>query len=93
MDKPKGGRGKKVPYNSCTVRIPVDLKETVESLVENYRQFILEGIESKSNDIPPIEEIKELSKQLLKGRKTKKDIVIKLVMSIYKVTLTDEDLL
>jgi hypothetical protein len=93
MDKPKGGRGKKVPYNSVTVRVPEDLKESVETLVNDYRQFILEGIESKTSSIPSIDEIKELSKQLLKGRKTKKDIVIKLVMSIYKVTLTDEDLL
>ena len=93
MSKPKGGRGKKVPYNSCTVRIPVDLKETVESLVEDYRQFILEGIESKSNSLPAIEEIKELSKHLLKGRATRKDIIIKLVTSIYGITLTDKDLI
>lgn len=93
MAKPVGGRGKKVPYNSCTVRIPEDLKQTVETLVEDYRQFILEGIESKSNDIPTIEEIKELSKQLLKGRTTRKEIVIKLVTSIYGVVLTDKDLI
>ena len=93
MDKPKGGRGKKAPYNSCTVRIPEDLKDSVETLVEQYRLFILEGIESKSNSIPSIDEIKSLSKQLLKGRSTRKDIVIKLVTSIYGITLTDEDLL
>ena len=93
MDKPKGGRGKKAPYNSCTVRIPEDLKDAVETLVKQYRQFILEGIESKSNDIPTIDEIKELSKQLLKGRTTRKEIVIKLVTSIYGVVLTNEDLL
>jgi hypothetical protein len=93
MSKPKGGRGKKVPYNSITVRIPEDLKDTVDTLVDEYRQFILEGIEIKTNDIPSIDEIKELSKQLLKGRVTRKDIVIKLVMSIYGVLLTDKDLL
>jgi len=93
MSKPKGGRGKKVPYNSITVRIPDDLKDTVDTLVDEYRQFILEGTEIKTNDIPSIDEIKELSKQLLKGRVTRKDIVIKLVMSIYGVLLTDKDLL
>ena len=93
MSKPKGGRGKKVPYTSCTVRIPEDLRDTVESLVEDYRQFILEGIESKSNSLPAIEEIKELSKHLLKGRATRKDIIIKLVTSIYGITLTDKDLI
>jgi hypothetical protein len=93
MNKPKGGRGKKVPYNSLTVRIPEDLKDKVESLVEDYRQFILDGIQSTDNDIPTIDEIKELSKQLLKGRTTRKDIVVKLVTSIYGVTLTDKDLI
>ena len=93
MGKPVGGRGKKVPYTSCTVRIPVDLKETVEALVDDYRQAILEGTNVKSNDIPNIEEVKAFSKQLLKGRATRKDIVIKLVTSIYGVTLTDDDIL
>jgi hypothetical protein len=93
MIKPKGGRGKKVPYNSLTVRIPEDLKDTVESLVNDYRQFILDGIQIKSNDIPTIDEIKELSKQLLKGRTTRKDIIIKLVTSIYGIVLTDKDLI
>lgn len=93
MDKPKGGRGKKVPYTSLTVRVPEDLKDTVETLVNDYRQFILEGIEIKSSAVPSIDEIKMLSKQLLKGRSTRKDIIIKLVTSIYGVTLTDEDLL
>ena len=93
MIKPKGGRGKKVPYNSLTVRIPEDLKDTVEGLVDDYRQFILDGIQIKSNDIPSIDEIKELSKQLLKGRTTRKDIIIKLVTSIYGIVLTDKDLI
>jgi hypothetical protein len=93
MDKPKGGRGKKVPYTSVTVRVPEDLKDTVETLVNNYRQSILEGIEINSSEIPSIDEIKLLSKQLLKGRTTRKDIIIKLVTSIYGVILTDEDLL
>jgi hypothetical protein len=93
MIKPKGGRGKKVPYNSLTVRIPEDLKDTVESLVNDYRQFILDGIKSTESDIPTIDEIKELSKQLLKSRATRKDIVIKLVTSIYGIVLTDKDLI
>jgi hypothetical protein len=93
MDKPKGGRGKKVPYNSVTVRVPEELKGTVEALVDDYRQFILEGIESKSKALPSIDEVRELSKQLLKGRTTRKDIIIKLVTSIYGVVLTDKDLI
>lgn len=92
MDKPKGGRGKKAPYNSVTVRVPEDLKDTVEGLVSDYRQCMLEGIEVKGQSLPSIDQIKDLSKQLLKGRATRKDIIIKLVTGIYGVTLTDDDL-
>lgn len=92
MNKSKGGRGKKLPYNSVTVRIPENLKSQVEDLVNDYRQFILDGIEINNDNIPSIDEIKELSKQLLKSRATRKDIVTKLVMSIYGIEITDNDL-
>jgi hypothetical protein len=92
MNKSRGGRGKKLPYNSVTVRIPENLKSQVEDLVSDYRQFILDGIENNNDNIPSIDEIKQLSKQLLKSRATRKDIVIKLVMSIYGIEITDSDL-
>lgn len=38
MDKPIGGRGKKAPYETTHVRIPVDLKPKVELLVEEFRE-------------------------------------------------------
>lgn len=37
MNKPIGGRGKRAPYETTHVRIPVDLKAKVEELVEQYR--------------------------------------------------------
>jgi hypothetical protein len=37
MSKPIGGRGKKAPYETTHVRIPVDLKPQVELLVEKFR--------------------------------------------------------
>ena len=37
MNKPIGGRGKKAPYETTHVRIPVDLKSQVELLVEEFR--------------------------------------------------------
>jgi hypothetical protein len=36
-NKQIGGRGKKAPYETTHVRIPVDLKSQVELLVEDYR--------------------------------------------------------
>jgi hypothetical protein len=37
LNKQIGGRGKKAPYETTHVRIPVDLKSQVELLVEDYR--------------------------------------------------------
>jgi hypothetical protein len=48
MNKPIGGRGKKAPYETTHVRIPVDLKSKVEELVEAYRNNEL--IISEQND-------------------------------------------
>jgi hypothetical protein len=49
MDKPIGGRGRKAPYETTHVRIPVDLKSQVEELVNNYRNNGLVAVE-KNND-------------------------------------------
>ena len=37
MVKPVGGRGHKAPYTTMVVRIPVDLQERVEMMVEKFR--------------------------------------------------------
>jgi hypothetical protein len=53
MNKPIGGRGKKAPYETTHVRIPVDLKAQVEKLVEDYRNnglVIPEEIHQQSTD-------------------------------------------
>ena len=42
MIKPKGGRGKKAPYETVAVRVPVPLLETVTTLIEQYRQSVLD---------------------------------------------------
>lgn len=53
MNKPIGGRGKKAPYETTHVRIPVDLKLQVEKLVEDYRNNGLSNLpESNQQSIP-----------------------------------------
>jgi hypothetical protein len=56
MNKPIGGRGKKAPYETTHVRIPVDLKPQIEELIENFRNkgFV---VSEKDN----VENIKNLS--------------------------------
>jgi hypothetical protein len=93
MIKPKGGRGKRVPYTSVTVRVPEELKAQVEELVEAYRLFILEGIETEQEALLPIDQAKALAKELLAGRSTRKDMAAKLITSIYGEEVKPEDLL
>jgi hypothetical protein len=92
MTKPKGGRGKKAPYSSVTVRVPEDIKAKVEELVEAYRLFILEGIETEEEALLPFDQAKALAQELLKGRTTRKDIAAKLITSIYGEEVTGDDL-
>jgi hypothetical protein len=57
MDKPIGGRGKKAPYETTHVRIPVDLKSQVEKLVEDYRNNGLVVSNQNSQQSSPSESI------------------------------------
>lgn len=46
MPKPVGGRGKKAPYESTFVRVPIPVKKHVEQLVAFYRNQVLSGGEA-----------------------------------------------
>jgi chorismate mutase len=66
MSKPVGGRGHKAPYQTMTVRIPIDVKEQVEEIVERFRSGNLESTQTDNNRISQltaiIERYKEISK-------------------------------
>ena len=69
MSKPVGGRGHKAPYQTMTIRIPIDVKEQVEEIVERFRSGDLEVAKidcSDNNRISQmtaiIERYKEISK-------------------------------
>jgi hypothetical protein len=50
MVKPVGGRGHTAPYKTMVVRIPVDLQERVEEMVEKFRDDLEMGITSVDPD-------------------------------------------
>ena len=50
MVKPVGGRGHTAPYKTMVVRIPVDLQERVEEIVEKFRDDLEVGITSVDPD-------------------------------------------
>ena len=69
MSKPVGGRGHKAPYQTMTIRIPIDVKQQVEEIVERFRSGDLEVTKidcSDNNKISQltaiIERYKEISK-------------------------------
>ena len=69
MSKPVGGRGHKAPYQTMTIRIPIDVKEQVEEIVERFRSGDLESTQTEQGDnnrisqlIAIIERYKEISK-------------------------------
>ena len=92
MTKPMGGRGKKAPYETTHMRIPLPLKNQIEQLIEDYRLSILDGIDRPSSELVPIEEALVIAQKLLRSKTAKNDTVAKLLTSIYKTAITKEDL-
>lgn len=41
MVKPIGGRGKRAPYQTIQMRVPLPIKPEVEKLIEQYRTVML----------------------------------------------------
>jgi hypothetical protein len=50
MSKPVGGRGHKAPYQTMTIRIPIDVKEQVDEIVKRFRSGDLELAKTDGND-------------------------------------------
>jgi coenzyme F420-reducing hydrogenase delta subunit len=57
MSKPVGGRGHKAPYQTMTIRIPIDVKEQVEEIVERFRSGDLEIVKTEQSDNDIISQI------------------------------------
>lgn len=92
MNKPLGGRGKKAPYETTHLRIPVPIKADIEKLIENYRLSVIDGIEFQDNGLMSVEDAKLLTRKLIKAKTSKIDTLIKLLTSIYSVEITKDEL-
>ena len=92
MNKPLGGRGKKAPYETTHLRIPVPIKADIEKLIENYRLSVIDGIEYDDNGLMSVEDAKLLTRKLIKAKTSKIDTLIKLLTSIYSVEITKDEL-
>lgn len=93
MTKPIGGRGKKAPYETTHLRIPIPIKPQIESMIEAYRLSVIDGIDSPNSDLLPLGDAIELSKKLLKSKTAKSDTLAKLLTAIYHTEVTKLDLM
>ena len=93
MPKPVGGRGKKAPYQTTHLRVPVPLKPALEALIEAYRGESSDTVEILT-DVPiALDEAKLIAAKLLRSKGAKVEVIAKLLTAIYKTEVTREDLL
>ena len=92
MTKPMGGRGKRAPYETTHMRVPLPLKSQIEQLIEDYRLSILDGVDRPSSELIPLDEALIIAQKLLRSKTAKNDTVAKLLTSIYKTDISKEDL-
>lgn len=88
-----GGRGKKAPYETTHVRVPVPLKPEVEKLISNYREKLLTGyLTSDDKSLTSLSEAKQFARKLVKSKKSSKESMARLLTQVYKTVVTMDDL-
>jgi hypothetical protein len=93
MEKPVGGRGKKAPYQTTHIRVPLPVKDKVEQLIKEYRESGTNQNSSDSQQIISLEDAKLLSKKLLKSKTKNIETHAKLLTAIYGLEVSASDLL
>lgn len=98
-----GGRGKKAPYETTHVRVPVPLKAKVDHLIEEWRGHVDTGTLSPTEPVTDLyktvdyaqlsfEDALIEAKKILVQKKSANDSLIKLLTSIYSVNLPKDAL-
>jgi hypothetical protein len=49
MPKPKGGRGKKAPYEAQMMRVPVPIKPAIQRLIDDYKEEVFRPESERKN--------------------------------------------
>ena len=73
MVKPVGGRGHTAPYKTMVVRIPIDLQERVEEMVEKFRDDLEMGINSVDQDNDKISKLSRIIDKYKLASKSSRD--------------------
>lgn len=91
MVLPKGGRGHKAPYETCTVRVPVPIRDKVETVVEQYRLSVLKGEGGSVRVVnPSFEQALDAARKIDRQKKSRRQSLRKLLQVLYDVEITDE---
>lgn len=75
----RGGRGAKAPYETTHVRIPVDIKDQVEKLSNDYKL----GVIGETKNTLSLEEATEAARLILKQKKSARVSLENLLTRIY----------
>ncbi len=73
MVKPVGGRGHTAPYKTMVVRIPVDLQQRVEEIVEKFRDDLEMGITRVDPDNDKISKLSRIIDKYKLASKSSRD--------------------
>lgn len=104
MIKPKGGRGKKAPYNTVVIRVPVQIAEEVRASIDEFRNLYISNsdqsqVDKKAETIKLSLHLKEKligieeAKKILKQKQSAKKSIVKLLQVLYDDnTISLEDL-
>lgn len=85
MNKPKGGRGKRAPYETTVVRVPDPVLEQVEAICDAYRNG---EVLPEQKPVTDFEAIREQVDQWRKNAKVGKDKLQNLLQLIYGIDIT-----
>ena len=79
MNRPKGGRGHRVPYASRTIRVPDPIRDRVEQLIQDfYNEPTAKG--GLTQTLP---EALEAAETVLKGKKGARESIKRLLGILY----------
>lgn len=82
MSKPKGGRGKRAPYETTVVRVPDPVLEQVEAICDAYRNG---EVLSEEKPVTDFEAIRDQIDEWRKSAKVGKEKLKNLLQLIYGV--------
>jgi hypothetical protein len=97
MSKPVGGRGKKAPYETITIRIPEPIRAEVERLSEDFRGLVERKLADGYSDYVledsvHYEKALEEAKKILIQKKSARESLRKLLQVIYGGEVSKEEL-